>query len=190
MTIKFGLELEGFYSPVTGTVSLPPLDYPQDGFPGLVEFRTKGADSFWGAVGTLYELRAKYPNVNNSLHEHTFTAQQLAQLRKKYRFRKSTCDVQNIYGKKPRLARGKTLASLQISFSKHNYKGEPVLFDFVPFIKRLDQIFANELSYSKRQPGVYAVKDSRVEYRSLPNFVFFQESVDRFCTKVLKAFEE
>jgi hypothetical protein len=47
------------------------------------------------------------------------------------------------------------------------------MFDFRPIIERLDKEFAAELKMSNRQPGFYAVKDDcRVEYRSLPNFVF------------------
>lgn len=182
--MKYGFEVEGFYRSLDTNICIPPSNYPVDGFGGLVEFRSCGPCDLEKAYLSIIQGMMKYKNVDVLTHEHTFTPKQKAAINARY-FEKGGYSVQNIYGKSPKALGNKTLASFQINFSqegtisvkdeKGNYDVRKYsgLFDFVPIIRGLDEEFADEIKEAKRQPGVYCIKDSnRVEYRSLPNFVF------------------
>lgn len=107
------------------------------------------------------------------------------------------------------LKRGEIKASLQINFSEHNsfsyptfsrisidekYKYEEktkeksysCLFNYVNIIQKLDALYKEDISKTKRVKGVYTIKagdfGDRIEYRSLPN------TID--ITSLIKTLEE
>jgi len=184
----YGFELEGFaINPVTNTITIPPRRWPADGFPGLLEIRTNGGKSIKKAYGALlaelFDLNIKEYLPDFKTHEHRFSGRELASLRKDRDFDKDNMDVQNLYGKEPRVLNGKTLASFQINISyqiSKEWKEKEVLhparygvLDVHKIVRNLDKEFSKEIKASNRQPGVYCIKDEiRLEYRSLPNFVF------------------
>ena len=177
--IQFGFELEGFYrNPVSFQIEPPPSTYPTDGFPGLVEARTSGAGNLRHQLYMLMMEQDRLRDVAWSKPEYRFSAKQLATIheRTNHKFGYKIC---NIYGKSPRDRGRLTLASFQINMSQMNrhickdgtlyQHGE--LFDYAQIIRKLDKQFAKEIKQSNRQPGMYAIKGCRVEYRSLPNYV-------------------
>lgn len=179
--LKFGLELEGFFLE-DDKLAVPPKDYPVDGFPGLVELRTIGYKSLREAYGDILVAFSDTPDVDFGCEEATFSPEQRAQLRRREE-RKSAWDIQNIYGKAPRLLGNRTIASCQINISnllsesRTDDKGvfhSPRwgLLDIPRIVRALDEEFAEEIRDARRQPGEYCVKDVRLEYRSLPNFAF------------------
>lgn len=182
MTIKIGFELEGFFL-AGGVVCVPPKTYPTDGFPGLVEFRTSGGKSIDDAYGIIFGLNIQYPGVDFTLYEHVFTPKQRAELRRRHN-EKTAWDIQNLYGRYPRPLGNRTIASLQINVSSllmASYKDDKGVFhpdsygvlDVPKIVRGFDDEFAAEIRQARRQPGEYAMKDDiRLEYRSLPNFVF------------------
>lgn len=185
MTFRFGFELEGFFVGEDNLVTLPPKNYPCDGFPGLCEVRTVGGKSLQDAYFELLNEYRKFP-FDYKRNEHIFSPEQKRLLRKRGT-NKEAMDLSNLYGKEPKHLGNRTLASLQINISnlvKTSYdrvidgkisrdSDQYGLFDLAPIIRKLDQEFAKEIKDSKRQPGFYAIKDGiRVEYRSLPNWVF------------------
>lgn len=183
--LKFGLELEGFFDSGKGFdfIAPPPKDYPTDGFPGLVEFRSTGANSLHEAYSQVLVEIIKHPNVLTSEFEHTFSPESRAELRRRHEV-KSAWDIRNLYGKNPRALGNKTIASLQINISnstssEYRDKDGTVhperfgLLDVPKIILNLDEEFQEEIKEAKRQAGEYCIKDGRrLEYRSLPNFVF------------------
>ena len=187
MVIKYGFELEGFViDKLYGNVLLPTLSHPLDGFPGLVELRTKGGNSLEEAYSEIVKKYLYLPDNEYSFvkSEHKFSGEDMAKLRKSFSFEKRNIDILNIYGKSPRRSGNKTLASLQINISNQITSGytndkniyiPPTygLLDIYNIVKNLDTEFDKEIKRSNRQPGMYAIKDSiRLEYRSLPNFVW------------------
>jgi hypothetical protein len=190
VTKKFGFELEGFFvNKETGVPDIPPKNYPKDGFPGLVEIRTQGANSLAGGLGEILCSMKLWDNVDFQLPSYKFSAKQISELRKKYSFVKSRVDVQSIYNKAPRLSGGRSLSSFQISISDLNFKNEPQLFDFVPIIRRLDELFKVDIQQAGRQLGVYCIKGPRIEYRSLPSFVFEKYGVAELFKMIREATE-
>lgn len=189
MTFQFGFELEGFFE-IDGGVEIPPKDYPTDGFPGLVEFRSSGRKSINDAFAELVCLNLRHPGINFKLHEHVFTPKQRAELRRRHE-QKTAWDIQNIYGRYPRPLGNRTIASLQINISNllrasytdkdgKFYSDNFGLFDIPKIIRALDEEFAEEIKEARRQPGEYAIKENlRLEYRSLPNFVFSFTNPDK-----------
>ena len=179
---KFGFELEGFYTE-DGIITIPPKEYPTDGFPGLVELRTRGPNDLLVAFIKTLQEAFQWPNVDFSTSSATFTAEQRAILRRRQQL-KDAWDIRNIYGKAPKLLGNRTIASCQINISyetQHRYwdkegKEHPAvygLFDMPQVIRNLDEEFGPEIKEAGRQPGEYCVKNNnRLEYRSLPNFVF------------------
>lgn len=208
MTIKYGFELEGFYvDNDTGEVTIPHYSLPADGFPGLVEFRTTGGLDLFEAYGSITaeieKTKVQSHNVNTFIHEHKFTPEDMALLRKTRYFTKEIVDVQNVYGKKPRDNRGKTLASVQVNISNLSRYAQLVgqgkdkdrwvipdqynLLDIPQIIRNLDKAFEKEIKESGRQPGMYAIKNGyRLEYRSLPNFTWHEED---FLKRIKEAVE-
>lgn len=198
---KFGFELEGFYTD-KGEIQLPPKHYSTDGFPGLCEIRTVGGGSLEDAYFSVLNSYRKTP-FDLSFSSGVFSPQQRRQIRQRENV-KDGVDIQNIYGKEPRLIGNKTLASLQVnisyqtrnSFQKVSDKGiihhEPEtygLFDFVPIIRALDEEFEKEIKKANRQAGFYSIKDGcRVEYRSLPNTVFETElvGITKFLDRIIR----
>jgi hypothetical protein len=192
--IVYGFEVEGFLKTTSQVVTPASTGkiYPVDGFPGLVELRTHGYHytpaAAWGAILTAAaELPGGYPVADFGLHQHKFTADDMAYMRKHARFDKRQLEVLNLYGKKPRRLGNTTIASFQINVSnllaaekKEITDGKLIhtsarygLLDVAGIVRRLDVAFADEIKRSGRQPGMYAIKDDvRLEYRSLPNFVF------------------
>lgn len=179
---KFGFELEGFYFPPdsnSGEFTLPPKRYPNDGFAGLVEFRTVGGSDIETAYYSLFKQLSDYPHVSYKTTEHIFNASEKSEIRRRGVY-KEQVNVQNLYGKPPRDAGRRTLASFQVNLSNQTRRvvGDKTItvdcmFDMVQFIRSMDKEFAFEIKVAKRQPGMYAIKDGfRLEYRSLPNSVF------------------
>lgn len=181
---QYGFELEGFFRQIPGgDILIPPKEYPHDGFPGLCEVRSVGGSGIYDAYYQVLKDLMRNPFDMNT-PEHTFTPAQKTELRRTRSFTKQVVDIRNVYGKSPRALGNRTLASFQINVSNQlsgewtNNKGtkRPAaygLFDVAGVVKRLDKEFTTEIALSKRQPGFYAIKDNiRLEYRSLPNFVF------------------
>lgn len=102
------------------------------------------------------------------------------------------------------LKRGEIKASLQINFSQHKsftypefskvtvedkYKYESstkikeyaCLFNYVSIIKKLDEVYKEDITRTNRTKGVYAIKPGdfgdRIEYRSLPNIIRFENII-------------
>lgn len=204
--LRFGFELEGFYE-IDGVVhperevSIPPKNYPTDGFPGLVELRTTGHHSLEDAYAGLVCENLSYPEVNYMRSEGVFTPKQRAELRRRWN-NKSAWDIQNIYGKDPRALGNKVIASFQINISNRTsarYRNKDGvlfpdrfgLFDVPRIVKDLDAEFEKEIKAAKRQPGEYCVKDdTRLEYRSLPNsvFSFYPDEGRKLLTRLNKVF--
>lgn len=193
----YGFELEGFFQ-VEGEVSLPPKNYPTDGFPGLVELRTQGGLALHRAYSEIIRLNIDTPDVTFSLHEHVFLRNQRGELRRRHT-EKTAWDIQNLYGRHPRMLGNKTIASLQLNISKQlrssytdvDGKFHPETYgmlDIPRIVRSLDKEFAIEIKAASRQPGEYAVKnDVRLEYRSLPNSVFsFEAETSRSFLKRIK----
>ncbi len=201
-----------------GQIHIPPLGWATDGFPGLLEARsTKGKtleDAYFETLHAIYgmsnrdNLKADFA----TYWEHKFSGPQMAELRRSRRFDpKDQLDIKSIYGKEPRALNGKTLASCQINISNlvsAEYSTDRVvdgkiekqvkvpeqhgMLDISGIVRRLDTAFAREIKSSNRQPGFYAIKDTyRLEYRSLPNFVFPIDipSARVFLAKIKKAVE-
>lgn len=220
MTLKFGFELEGFvWKKVAEGKNeiVPPSEInpslPIDGFPGLLELRTVGGKSLEEAyseiIKNLLSIDLKGCSYDFNQFKHTFTSEQFTWMKKKGLIQKRPVDIQNVYGKKLRLLGNKTLASLQINISNEicpkgdvtivnahgtqgTYPRPPSygLLDITTIVKNLDKEFAHEIQLTKRQPGMYAIKDGiRLEYRSLPNcsFPFNQDEAYRFISRIRKA---
>lgn len=185
---KYGFELEGFAVTGVNDVVIPPDDWPVDGFPGLVELRTVGPLDLHRAWADILMIdlktRTQLIHTNYEITEHKFSGMEMSTLRATRDFSKRQLKVCNIYNKAPRRTGNRTLASLQINISNmlsNEYRkvdGTFVpaaygLLDVHGIVRRLDQEFKTDITNSKRQPGMYAIKDSvRLEYRSLPNSVF------------------
>lgn len=180
----WGFELEGFYSEGVDATTLPPTNYPTDGFAGLVEVRNTGGNtSIADAYYALFPLINQYPSVDYSKTEHVFSGKERQLIRQRGVF-KEPDTVSNLYGKEPKLLGNKTLASFQVNVSRQVTtfigKGSEqvkvvknLMFDMPQFIRNMDEEFKAEIKDSGRQAGCYAVKDNcRLEYRSLPNSVF------------------
>ena len=171
----YGFELEGFYK-INGSITLPPKLYPHDGFPGLCEVRSSGGKSILDAWFEVEKELLLYP-FDTDTFEHTFTPKEYQAIRARS-YVKEPMTVSNIYNKQTRLLGDKTLASLQINISNRvgtdsDKQAKYGLFDILPIVRRLDEVFAEDIKDSKRTPGWYSVKDNiRLEYRSLPNKTF------------------
>lgn len=199
MTLQYGFELEGFACDTEGIV-IPADVFPVDGFPGLVELRTSGPNFLRKALMELFGeymrvLALKRHMLTFDISEHKFSGKELAELRRTRTFEKDYLDIRNLYGKEPRALNGRTLASFQINISKQvqweqkqeaydkngnrkDWKQDNVfsLPDIARAVRGLDKEFAEEIKRSNRQAGMYAIKKceggQRLEYRSLPNFIF------------------
>lgn len=206
--LLYGLEVERFVSR-NGVVVIPPADHrvPVDGFAAMVEFRSTPEPDLYACYGQIKSQEQKlFDNFGlvceNSLHAVRFTAKQVAEARRnQYAPAKDRITVvKNLYNKEPRLSpNGTALASVQINVSNRlssSYttpEGKLVperfgLLDVQGIVSALDEEFDQEIKLSKRQRGMYALKDSvRLEYRSLPTSSFGPEFVKR-VTSCLKAF--
>lgn len=183
----FGFELEGFEQDSSGKINLPSKDRTTDGFPGLIEIRTKGGAGLQEAYFDLLRQYVMNP-FDTVTNRHKFTLEELRTLRKTG-WHKEALTLSNLYNKAQKDLKGTTIASLQLNFSCVDHlsyvdrDGKTVptkykLFDFVPIIRELDSLFHQEIVGAGRQIGWYAVKDGyRVEYRSLPNSVFTTNDV-------------
>ena len=201
--IKYGFELEGFYREGV-TLAIPPKNYPTDGFPGLVEVKTisSSGDALERAFSSLMMSALEYSDVDFKCPVATFDGKQRSELRRRWSD-KSAWDIQNIYGRAPRLLGNKTIASFQINISnllREAYRDDKGvqhvnqwgLFDMPRIIRALDEEFKKEIKDAGRQPGEYCVKDSmRLEYRSLPNSVctFEPEAIRSLLKRIKTAVE-
>lgn len=206
MKLQFGVELECFYLDQFGEVCVPPAHLPTDGFAGLVEFRTIGGQSLAAAMGDISTQIMQTQEACRLAHHidrHTFSGHELAVIRRRANVpAKSFDEIENIYGLAPKNLKGAAIASFQVSFSQpggsHYTRNTPDarlvqgydVFDFVPYIRRLDKEFKAEISASGRQPGFYAVKGDRVEYRSLPSSVYkyHTEAIDALYQRLNRVF--
>lgn len=191
--LKFGFELEGFYKE-DGNIIPPNNTYPLDGFPGLIELRTQGGNTLTQAYSEIINRMLLLPDpskFDSKTSEYKFTGEQMAWMRKNLTFEKRQMDVRNIYNKAPRRTGNRTLASLQVNISnlvregwtqtvtidgKSQAVSHLAVYGLLPIdriVRNFDEEFKQEIKDSDRQPGMYAIKDNyRLEYRSLPNFVF------------------
>ena len=202
MPIQYGFELEGFYLNDDREITVPPKDYPTDDFPGLVELRTTDGKNIEDQAWEIFRGVTKYPYVLFIQHEHTFNSRDRAKIQALFDYKGGT-QVFNIYGKSPKLTGNKTLASLQINISNKisnsytdkngNYYPERYgLLNIPLIIRNLDEEFNLDLKESKRQPGMYSIKDlNRLEYRSLPNFSFPTEAseIHKFVNRIKSCVE-
>ena len=202
----YGFELEGFARDSKDQVTIPPRKWPCDGFPGLLEIRTSGGKPLRKAYGSLlaelFSLSIKDYTPDFQTFEHKFSGKEIAVLRKDRDFDKDRMDIQNVYNKNPRELNGRTLASFQINISyrlSDERKEKDVhiparygVLDVARIVRNLDTEFSKEIKDSKRQPGFYCLKDNiRLEYRSLPNFVFESDpySIMGLLNRIEKAVE-
>lgn len=187
MTYLYGFEIEGFDTDSSTHNIIIPSNrinfFDKDGFPGLVEVRTSGGNSCIHQAGfELLKEMAKYPSVRFDICEHIFSGEEKNKLRREQTTKRSV-EINNIYGKSPRLLGNKTIASFQINISNRladTYRNKDgVMFpptygllDINKIVRNLDKLFEVDIKNSKRQPGFYAIKDNgiRLEYRSLPNY--------------------
>ncbi len=201
---KFGFELEGFYTPLPdGKFYLPPKNYPTDGFPGLIEVRTSGGDEITRQLFDIYRQASALEGFAPHFHEHTYSPQERTKLRAR-ESSKGSLHISNIYGRSPKALGNRTLASFQINVSyqtasewtdvhKVKHPAKYGLFDFYPIVKGLDEVFADVIHASGRQPGFYAIKDNvRLEYRSLPSSAFplNGEALIRLADKINSVFNK
>lgn len=199
--IRYGFELEGFYIGPKFEVELPPKSYPTDGFPGLVELRTYDGDTAENAYGKICALSVDTPGVDFKRSEYVFPREFRAEIRRRHS-EKTAWDIQNLYGKAPRLLGNKTIASFQVNVSNelssprtdNDGKFFPARFgllDVPRIVRAFDDVFKHEIKDSKRQPGEYCIKDNRLEYRSLPNSVFSFDPAEarEFISKIKKCVE-
>lgn len=209
---RYGFELEGFvFKEVNGELvpTVPPKGYPTDGFPGLVELRTRGDNSLTDAYWEILNQYIKYTELINKsfwTYEVTFTPEQKRQIRKMPGYHKPQADIQNIYGKRPRALGNKTIASCQINISNktsEEYKyikdghicTQPAKFgllDVGRIVRALDKEFEKEIRSKNRQLGEYCIKGDRLEYRSLPNvsFEFSLGGAKRFLDRIKNCVED
>lgn len=203
---RYGFELEGFYrSPETGLITVPPVMYPTDGFPGLVEFRTDGHAILEDAFGKLLlkMCMTGYADFTCTEAYHTFTPQEKRLIRKRPNFQKPEADIQNIYDKNPKALGNKTIASLQINISnlvsasytdkdRVFHPDQFTLLDVPRIVKALDTSFKDEIKEAGRQRGEYCIKGERLEYRSLPNTVMPStfENIKDFLGRIKNAIED
>jgi hypothetical protein len=186
--VRFGFELEMFLgcSETPNGVRIPSMKLPVDGFPGLVEFRSRGGTSLeeaWAQIAQL-AIEHDFSDLDLNRTEARFTSQQISAMRKMGRFNKPVVHVRNVYGKRQRELRGLTMASCQINMSlllSSEYKDDKGVvhaarYGLLPceeIVRALDKEFSSNIKSASRQPGMYAIKDDiRLEYRSLPNKVF------------------
>lgn len=206
----FGLEVENFLVDKEGKVVVPPhsRDVPVDGFAGLVEFRSSPKEDIHACAGEIWAQRDKLSTVVKSTPDTTldcakFTAKQLIEIRRnEFAPNKDRrLIVRNLYNKQTRmLPAGKALASVQLNISNrlrpsYQYVNNGAistvpenygLLDIQAIVHSLDEEFAEDITVSGRQKGMYAIKDYvRLEYRSLPTSSFN----GMFCRRVLKAIE-
>lgn len=192
----YGFEVEGFYQ---GNADwIPPKNYPTDGFPGLVEFRTENGSSLEDCYAQLCGKSLIYSNVSIGVSSTVFNRKAREEFRRRW-LEKGSCDIQNLYGKRPRLLGNKTIASFQINISyllskrytdnKGSIHSERYgALDVPRIVRNLDTEFSKEIQAAGRQKGEYAIKDNiRLEYRSLPNSVFnFNPNVFREVMRRIK----
>ena len=200
---SYGFELEGFYR--NSEITVPPENYPHDGFPGLLEFRSTGHGDLSRQYFDMLDQFTK-PNINFNYCDFntcvwTFTPEQKRELRNR-NHGKTPATIRNIYGYKPKALGNKTIASFQINISELTHKAytdntgkhhhdEFGLLD-VPFIiKSLDEEFSAEIKKAGRQKGEYCIKSERLEYRSLPNFVakFTIPEIDQLLMRINRALQ-
>lgn len=194
MVFRYGFELECYYNDI-GTITIPPVEYPHDGMVGIVELRTNKhhtlEDAYFGVIKEALLLDFEKLSF---ISEHTFTPQERRELRKRNTV-KTPCSIESLYDYKPKALGNKTIASLQINISNliqmshTDSKGSfhPDTFgilDVPKIVKNLDTVFASEIKAARRQKGEYCIKGNRLEYRSLPNYVF------TFNTKGIKVLLE
>jgi len=109
-------------------------------------------------------------------------------------FSKGISKFENLYGFTAH--RNKLMewtAGIHISFTKPTMisVGDEVrhynsMWDFPTLFRKLDDVFADEIKETKRNPGFYELKqDGRVEYRSLPNNVSHMKIIT-VLTELLK----
>lgn len=207
---RYGFELEAFYSSKSSMhakagIEIPPKEYPVDGFPGLVEIRTVNHDDLYTSYYQLLKHIANEVDIEKLIFTpyHTFTAEEKRELRKRNAPPKKPVDIQNLYGKKPRSLGNKTIASFQINISnltKYSFTDKNGVFhpeefgllDVGRIVRNLDKAFATQIKESGRQPGEYAIKGCRLEYRSLPNSVapINLEDIPEFLQSIKKAVED
>jgi hypothetical protein len=186
MSIHYGVELEAFVqNRATEELVVPKGGVPTDSFPLLAEFRTNGpipdlldALSLTSSKLLRYEIQRRDYIFNKSKSDWRVPDSIMSELRG-HSYTKGGALVHNIYGKVPRFRRTRTYASLQLSFSEMVAPATdktPVLwsvFPYAPLIRALDEEFKREIRAAGRTPGCYCVKGPRIEYRSLPNTVFW-----------------
>lgn len=70
--------------------------------------------------------------------------------------------------------------------------GGPAQLDVGKIVRALDKAFEDEIRKSRRQPGEYAIKGDRLEYRSLPNSAveLINDRIPSFLNKIKKAVED
>lgn len=146
-------------------------------------------DQYLNLFKQIFKLNLTPEVVDFGLHVHKFQTRDLVKIRSLMNVSKGRLSVKNIYNKEPKYLNNKTIASFQVNVSnllspshtlkEITYPARYGVVDVYTIVRNLDEEFKEEIKSSGRQPGMYAIKDSiRLEYRSLPNFVFNRTSMD------------
>ncbi len=204
---KFGFEREYFCRRSDGEITLVPSHAPHDECGWLFEVRSRPSHDVLEAIHLLnvedVRLSRILKNCSRVTPEGTFTwepvlapvmpiSRKLRDLARR-RFKKDLVTERNLYGHtchRNRMTEG--IAAFHVNITApltHTKNGVTVPFnsmwDFVPFIKKMDEAFADEIKAAKRRPGFYDVHhDGRVEYRSLPNDICV-EKLERVLKDIL-----
>jgi len=184
---EIGLEKEVFLMKGNQVMEPRLYGFPKDEFEFLVELRSLPSDRLYPVYTSLhqeelqYSLRAnKFGMVLCDQPNKVVSEEWLEELWKKYNLdRFNDCDyTKNIYNKKGPshhfgvmgAPMGKRLtAGIHVHFSSRDSEtGEVIELPVVDIVRKMDQVFENDIKFAGRNIGEWEPKDHGFEYRSLP----------------------
>jgi len=190
---KFGLEKEYFIANVvTEELMVVPTNLPYDESGILVEFRSDAFADIYEAVYNLEAhthkvLREQLPSNLYVLDNPVMKVSRDLRLKASRVYAKGLTSYQNIYGHtrhRNSLSEHTAGVHISVTYTKHVYCDKETvsyygMWDWVQFIRLMDEAFADEIKESKRRPGFYEIKsDGRFEYRSLPSNVSMEKIIE------------
>lgn len=195
MGFKIGLEKERFLLCHEGVPMVIPSGLPADSEGLQLEFR---GEPHHDATHAVYSLLADEHKVLIRVHKEMekqeiekYTVGEMPvikvprdiKLKARRQYNKGILSYENLYGhKRHAVAQSESTAGIHISVTnettiKKQTVNEP--WDFVKFIRHMDEAFKEEIKDAKRRPGFYEIKsDGRIEYRSLPCNVSVNKLID------------